>query len=1243
MVPYVPRLTLEWLDGHRNERVTEVDGTAVLADLSGFTSLSERLAAMGREGAERLSGIIDSTFAVLLEGVYAEGGRLLAFGGDALLLMFSGEDHTRRAARAASGMRRSLRAAGRHTTPRGIVQLRMSIGIHSGTFALFLVGSSHRQLMLAGSDVTRLVAVEKAAGAGEIVVTPETALRLPARCVGPSVGPGRRLVRVPGGSGNHDIDPPPDGAAGLARQAIPVAIREHLLQTPGAAELRAVTVGFVQLETTDRVVSGSTSEAAAVLEAITSTVQAVCEHHGVTFLAADVDEDAVKLLLVSGAPTSRGDDEERMLLVARDIVEASLPLPVRIGVHRGTVFVGDIGPFYRRTYTVMGDAVNTAARLMSKAAPDSVLSTHEVVDRCRARFLLTDEKPLRAKGKKEPIPAVVVGPVLQGAAAPGRSSVFVGREPELHTLLQAWAGALAGTGDGIQIVGEAGIGKSALLGEFVTRLEPKVHVHVSGDLYSASSPYQAARSLIREVVGLPDDAGEAMSRLTRLVQQQVPTESPWLPLLGDVFGVSVPDTAEVADINDERRRDRLHSTFTALIDGFVDGSFLVTVEDAHWVDDASAAIFEHLAGVARERCWLLVSTRRDGEEGFSQLASGRVLHPAALGDEEAARLVEAVGDQGPLTPAELSRLISQAAGNPLFLRELAAAAREGADLSEVPDTLDALLAVRLDRLGFRDRDLVRRAAVLGSRFVEEDVNLVVAEHTTVPGPSSWARLGDFVVPVGAGVLEFSHALVRDVAYGSLPFRTRRELHGRVADAMQAGPSPASDAVLSYHCLAAGRWRETWDAARRAGEAAMGAYAPVEAAELLERALVAARHVDDVSPAERADVGLLLAKAHERSGSFAAAARAYAGVRGATTDPLLRARSLTQQAWLAERQSRLQLGIRRARAAQRELDHLAVDAPGRRACLAAALTAEGTCWEVSGRHDRAIIALQQAADEATLAGDERTLAHAGSILDWALAMTGVRDAGRHLERSLQIYRELGDLGGQATCLTNLGALAYLRGDWAKAVDLYRQGQAAQLRSGDVTSAALGAANIGEVLSDQGHWAQALESLDEALRVWRSTGHQHGVAYAQGLRGRVLARMGRDDEAAAEFERAVSLHRQVGADGDARQAELWRGESLTFAGAAAEALACLGALGDDQSATAARVRATALWQVGDLDAARRQFDLALERAVEDEELYEQVAVAGQREAFGDVEEAGRAEVADIKQRLGVVQVGVAPANV
>ena len=163
-------------------------------------------------------------------------------------------------------------------------------------------------------------------------------------------------------------------------------------------------------------------------------------------LGSDVDADGGKLILTAGAPRITGDDEERMLLALRKIVDAKLPMPIRVGVHRGSVFAGDIGPFYRRTYTVMGDAVNLAARLMATAEPGHIYATASVLDHSDTLFETTELAPITVKGKVQPVQAWSMG---RAKGSRTRHVVLkrlplIGRDTELAVLREALAAARTG-------------------------------------------------------------------------------------------------------------------------------------------------------------------------------------------------------------------------------------------------------------------------------------------------------------------------------------------------------------------------------------------------------------------------------------------------------------------------------------------------------------------------------------------------------------------------------------------------------------------------------------------------------------------------------------------------------------------------------------------------------------------------------------------------------------------------------
>ncbi len=407
---YVPRILQQHLFDHPETRGWTVEGTAAFVDISGFTKLSEQLAKKGKEGAEQITEVIGKSFESILQVAYDRGGSLLKFGGDALLLWFEGEAHVERACHATLMMRAVLDDVGRIKLPDAEVTLMMSQGVHSGEFHFFAVGQSHTELLPTGPGWSRLVAMEQTASAGEILLSTETAERLPPACLGEAKGPGRFLAAAPGEVPTLPLVPRPRMSIDRLAHCLPLAVRGYVLAGAGASEHRPVTVAFLRYEGIDALIAEQGIDAATnALHRLVQVVEAATEAQDVALLASDLDANGGKLILTAGAPKVTGDDEERMLLAVRRILDADLPLPVRIGINRGAVFAGDIGPAYRRTFTVMGDPVNLAARVMAKAEPGHAYVTESVLERSNTLFETVEIEPFAVKGKAEPIHAWSLG------------------------------------------------------------------------------------------------------------------------------------------------------------------------------------------------------------------------------------------------------------------------------------------------------------------------------------------------------------------------------------------------------------------------------------------------------------------------------------------------------------------------------------------------------------------------------------------------------------------------------------------------------------------------------------------------------------------------------------------------------------------------------------------------------------------------------------------------------------------
>ncbi|MBK9114749.1 MAG: AAA family ATPase [Betaproteobacteria bacterium] len=721
---YTPRILQQHLADNPDGRWWAADGTVVFVDISGFTKLSERLARKGREGSEQITDVIGRSFESILAVAYDNGASLLKFGGDALLLWFQDAGHATRACRAAVLMRRVLREVGRIEVPGAKVTLRMSQGVHSGLFHFFAVGATHFEMLPVGPAWSRVVEMEHAATAGEILVSTETVPLLPARCLGKPKGPGVLLAREPAGAAEKlPLVPRPRIAPETLERCLPPAVRAHVLAGGGSSEHRPVTIAFIRYEGTDALIAQHGPDAAAdALQRLVAAVDAAADEFGVALLASDVDADGGKLILTAGAPTVTGDDEERMLLALRRIVDAGVPIPIRIGVNRGSIFAGDIGPFYRRTYTVMGDAVNLAARLMAKAVPGHIYATADVLDRSNTLFATTALEPFMVKGKAQPIEAWAVGPATGSRArqAALEQLPLTGRDAELALLRDALAAARAGNGRLVDVVGEAGVGKTRLIDALREGAGDFRVLHAVCEAYTASTPYAVWQELLREASGFGrDDTDDAVEqRLRATVASTTPHLLPWLPLIGIAFGLDLPATAEVEMLAEKNRRPKLHESVEAFLAATLPGPTLAVFENAHHIDPASAELLAHVARVAVSHPWLVGVARRPGASGAPPADAPAALRIdlAPLAEQDARRLTQLAAEHNPLPPHVLDVVAARSGGNPQFLRDLLRAAIVSGGVGGLPDSAEAATMARIDALRPEDRVVIRRAAVFGLTF-----------------------------------------------------------------------------------------------------------------------------------------------------------------------------------------------------------------------------------------------------------------------------------------------------------------------------------------------------------------------------------------------------------------------------------------------------------------------------------------------------------------------------------------------
>ncbi len=882
-------------------------------------------------------------------------------------------------------------------------------------------------------------------------------------------------------------------------------------------------------------------------------MQEIADEFGVCILDPDVYPDAVKFLIAAGVPTGTADDAERMLEAARLMVAIDTPLTLRAGVNAGRVFAGPVGSSLRRSYTVIGDTVNLAARLMAHAPPEAVLAPEDLLGSVRTRFARTPLEPFNVKGKTKPIHAAIVGePEASRHWDRAEQTPLVGRAEERRVLLDAWSATETGPGSVIELAGEAGIGKSRLVADLVSNVEDR-DVRCRRRRVRGNQPLPGAPSSTLPSHRHPaGPGGGGPGTPTRGVRRgDHPQLEPWLPLLAIAFGIELSPTPATADLAPEFRRRRLAELFVEFLTAVHPDRLLVLVEDSHWLDEPSQELLAAVARACTERPWLAVFTRRPVGGGLvlpDDLAATR-LSLTPLDSSAAAELAATELKDLALPAQTIEQLIARAGGNPFFLSELLAAAKAGSDLDDLPESVESLIAARIDTLAPSDRRVLRQASVLGRQF---PANLLAELAGSAPLGETLERLDRFL-ETNRDQLRFRHALLRQTAYEGLPFRERAELHLRAAVHFEedaAGHPDEEAEILSLHYFHGRRFDKALHYSTVAATPGAGGSRTGRSRHLLPTcprrgARPRGRSHRRPHPARGVPGRCRGAGKPLRRRPSGAPARPAARAADAVT----RARLLKKDGWIELRLGRLSQALAltaralRAVATSRDTEanalraELRVDRAGIR--------------QRQGRWDDSIDILRAELPELETPDSVPALARAHFLLHAALSERGDASGRAHALEAIRLFEQCGDLYGQSGVYNNLGVEAYYLGDWSEALEHYERSRELANRIGDVVEAATTMVNLGEILCDQGAFEEAEAAFSGALQVFRGAHYVFGIAYASSDLGRLRVRTGAVADAYEFLAVATEQFNAMGASVEVLETEGRRAEALLVEGHAVEA--------------------------------------------------------------------------------------------
>lgn len=883
---FVPKKILSSLFIDSRPRVYETLDTVLLfADISGFTTLSEKIGMMGKEGSEQVTRIINQFFEPLISIINKWGGDIYRFGGDAILSFFPcGVGRLSAATRAVEAAHEAIAFVRGHKitkTEVGVFKINMHIGITRG---IVFFKDLKSDFFMTGKVANTLMKITDQASAGDIIIDASTKKHAEGfrcrpfkkniwKCQGLKKGvrhalPSKTIIgsSIPEYIVSLNLE--------RLKAYVPDWLYRRIKMKPvfdqRDGEHRRVAVLFLHF-------SGLPYEqdprkAAMIINNFYNIIRHEINNYGGWLNKIDIYTDSARVLVVFGFPRTYGDDEMRAVLFAHDIMRKTAleELKLRIGIHSGLIFAAPVGSPIRLEYTVMGDVVNLAARLAAKADDHTIRVSEAVFNKTYAQFEYESLGKKTYKGKKEKILSYCLlekRQVSQSTLAKwvSESQRMIGRKNELVEFKRLADLVKKTKGQVVGIKGEAGMGKSRLTQEFVRLVKNAGFSTLVGNClsYGKVLSYHPFIDILLSFFAIaPEDKlATRKKKISSKVRNLDKKLVSWLPVIGEVLGIPFSETKLTKFLDAKIRKQKFFDIVFDFIKQIAKRKPLcLIIEDMHWADSVSMELVNYIARNIKGRkiLFLLVFRPLVGFEEYMEKDYYTEIKVKELSKEEASQLASNLLNIRSLPDDFKGMLISQSQGNPFYIEEIVKSFIEQGIVSEdrrgkwrfagdikhikLPDSVEGVILSRLDRLAIEERDVLQTASVLGREFDEFLIKKIYPDKKLLKRALANLRKLDMIHSQrerGKVKFLFKHILTQEVTYGTLSFVKKREIHRNIGSFIEEKLKDRREeflGLLSHHFYNGQNYDKALLYSVEAGEKAKKVYANEEAIEFFTRAI-----------------------------------------------------------------------------------------------------------------------------------------------------------------------------------------------------------------------------------------------------------------------------------------------------------------------------------------------------------------------------------------------------------------------